>query len=75
MRVLIDNRWDADTGIGKLYREVMARAPADISPSFVQSRMGLGNLFTPLMLARETALLEPCWPWPVTTSSISLAGP
>lgn len=53
MRVLIDNRWDADTGIGKLYREVMARAPAHISPSFVQSRMGLGNLFTPLMLARE----------------------
>ena len=53
-RVLIDSRWDADTGIGKLYREVMTRMPDDISPSFVQSRMGLGNLLTPLMLARET---------------------
>ena len=53
MRVLIDNRWDADTGIGKLYREVMARMPADVSPAFVQSRMGLGNPMTPLMLARE----------------------
>ncbi|MGV3761297.1 glycosyltransferase family 4 protein [Parapedobacter sp.] len=53
MRVLIDNRWDADTGIGKLYREVMARMPAHISPAFVQSRMGLGNLLTPWMLARE----------------------
>ena len=53
MRVLIDNRWDGDTGIGRLYREVMARMPAYISPTFVQSRMGLGNLLTPLMLARE----------------------
>lgn len=53
MRVLIDSRWDADTGIGKLYREVMARMPGYVSPRFVQSRMGLGNLLTPLMLARE----------------------
>lgn len=53
MRVLIDSRWDGDTGIGKLYREVMARMPADVSPSFVRSRMGLGSLLTPLMLARE----------------------
>ncbi|WP_233632502.1 glycosyltransferase family 1 protein [Parapedobacter sp. ISTM3] len=51
-RVLIDSRWDGDTGIGKLYREVMARMPASVSPVFVQSQMGLGNLFTPLMLAR-----------------------
>jgi len=53
MRILIDGRWDGDTGIGKLYREVMARMPTDISPSFVQSRVGLGNLLTPLVLARE----------------------
>ena len=53
MRVLIDNRWDGDTGIGKLYREVMARMPAGIEPSFVGSQMGLGSLLTPLMLARE----------------------
>ena len=53
MRVLIDNRWDGDTGIGKLYREVMARMPAEIEPTFVGSQMGLGSLLTPLMLAQE----------------------
>lgn len=53
IRVLIDNRWDGDTGIGKLYREVMARIPTEILPSFIQSRVGLGNLLTPLVLARE----------------------
>ncbi len=52
-RVLIDNRWDGDTGIGKLYREVMARIPAHVTPTFVQSQMGLGSMLTPLMLARE----------------------
>ena len=53
IRVLIDNRWDGETGIGKLYREVMARVPAEVLPSFVQSRIALGNLLTPLVLARE----------------------
>ncbi len=53
VRVLIDGRWDGDTGIGKLYREVMARMPTDVTPSFIQSQMGLGNLLTPWMLARE----------------------
>lgn len=52
-RVLIDGRWDGDTGIGKLYREVMSRRPADVEPVFVESDMGLGNLFSPWMLARE----------------------
>ncbi|GGC48057.1 glycosyl transferase family 1 [Parapedobacter defluvii] len=53
LRVLIDGRWAGDTGIGKLYREVMERIPAGISPAFIQSNMGLGNLLTPWMLARE----------------------
>lgn len=53
VRVLIDSRWDGDTGIGKLYREVMARMPAGVSPAYVQNQLGLGNLLTPLMLARE----------------------
>ncbi|WP_353197092.1 glycosyltransferase family 1 protein [Parapedobacter defluvii] len=53
LRVLIDGRWAGDTGIGKLYREVMERIPASISPAFIQSNMGLGNLLTPWMLARE----------------------
>ncbi|WP_353197775.1 glycosyltransferase family 1 protein [Parapedobacter defluvii] len=53
LRVLIDGRWAGDTGIGKLYQEVMARMPTHISPVFIQSDMGLGNLVTPWMLARE----------------------
>lgn len=52
-RVLIDGRWAGDTGIGKLYREVMARMPAHLSPALTQSDMGLGNLLTPWMLGRE----------------------
>lgn len=53
MRILIDSRWEGDTGIGKLYREVMARMPIEVDPVFVGSQMGLGSLLTPLMLARE----------------------
>lgn len=52
-RVLVDGRWDGDTGIGKLYREVMSRRPAGIVVSGVRSRMGLGNPLTPWMLADE----------------------
>lgn len=53
LRVLVDGRWAGDTGIGKLYREVMARAPAEISLAFIQSDMRLGSLLTPWMLAQE----------------------
>ncbi|WP_194776390.1 glycosyltransferase family 4 protein [Pararhodonellum marinum] len=52
-RVLIDGRWAGDTGIGRLYKEVMANAPAAVDFEFVKSNMGLGNLFSPLMLANE----------------------
>ncbi|SEM44018.1 Glycosyltransferase involved in cell wall bisynthesis [bacterium A37T11] len=51
--VLIDSRWAGNTGIGKLYQEVMARIPPRINPAFVESHMGLGNLFSPLMLSAE----------------------
>ncbi|MCL6260682.1 glycosyltransferase family 4 protein [Aquiflexum sp. TKW24L] len=51
--VLIDGRWAGDTGIGRLYKEVMALTPAEADCSFVQSNMGLGSLFSPLMLANE----------------------
>jgi len=52
-RVLIDGRWQGDTGIGKLYHEVMARMPDEVFPAYIQSQMALGNLLTPWMLARE----------------------
>lgn len=48
--ILIDGRWDGDTGIGRLYREVMQRVPADAVCSYVDSTMGLGHPFSPLML-------------------------
>jgi glycosyltransferase involved in cell wall biosynthesis len=51
--VLIDGRWAGDTGIGRLYKEVMALTPAEAECSFVKSKMGLGSLFSPLMLAQE----------------------
>lgn len=53
MRVLIDKRWNGDTGIGKVYREVMSRKPSHVVSFFVQGQLGLGNMFTPLMLAKE----------------------
>ncbi|WP_257658188.1 glycosyltransferase family 4 protein [Parapedobacter lycopersici] len=52
-RILIDKRWDGDTGIGKLYREVMARMPVHVVPSFIQVEVGLGNMLTPVILANE----------------------
>lgn len=51
--VLIDGRWAGDTGIGRLYKEVMALTPAEAKCGFVKSEMGLGSLFSPLMLAKE----------------------
>lgn len=52
-QVLMDNRWSGDTGIGRLCREVIKYAPEEVNCSFVSSSMGLGNMFSPLMLARE----------------------
>lgn len=51
--ILIDSRWAGDTGIGRLYREVMQKAPKEADCSFISSRMGLGHLLSPLMLANE----------------------
>ncbi|SFB49251.1 glycosyltransferase family 4 protein [Algoriphagus aquimarinus] len=51
--VLIDSRWAGNTGIGRLYQEVMNYAPFDATCEYVESKMGLGNLLTPLMLGEE----------------------
>lgn len=53
-KVLVDGRWDGDTGIGKLYREVMSRKPEGVDLSFIDSEMGLGSLFSPWMLGKRT---------------------
>ena len=52
-KILIDSRWAGNTGIGRLYQEVMKHAPANSNLEFVQSKMGLGNLLSPLMLGEE----------------------
>jgi len=52
-KILIDKRWAGNTGIGRLYQEVMKFAPEHANLDFVKSKMGLGNLLTPLMLGEE----------------------
>ncbi|MDR7129858.1 glycosyltransferase involved in cell wall biosynthesis [Algoriphagus sp. 4150] len=51
--ILIDSRWAGNTGIGRLYQEVINYAPSALSYEYVESKMGLGNLLTPLMLGEE----------------------
>lgn len=51
--VLIDSRWAGNTGIGRLYQEVMNHAPKEVNCEYVQSKMSLGSLLTPLMLRGE----------------------
>lgn len=57
--VLIDNRWEGDTGIGRLCREIIKHTPAEVNSTFVTSKMGLGNLFSPLMLGNEIRKARP----------------
>src|SRR5690606_33510380 len=57
--VLIDNRWAGDTGIGRLCKEVIKHSPAEVNSTFVTSKMGLGNLFSPLMLSNEIRKAKP----------------
>jgi len=58
-KVLIDNRWAGDTGIGRLCKEVIKYTPAEVDSTFVSSNMGLGNLFSPLMLGNEIRKSKP----------------
>ncbi len=52
-KVIVDSRWEGNTGIGRLYKEVMDYAPASISYSTVREDMGLANPFSPLMLSEQ----------------------
>ncbi|MEB2786085.1 glycosyltransferase family 4 protein [Algoriphagus persicinus] len=51
--ILIDSRWAGNTGIGRLYQEVMNYVPKEASCEYVQSKMGLGSMLSPLMLSEE----------------------
>lgn len=52
-KILIDSRWAGNTGIGRLYQEVMKYAPGTVDREFVASKMALGSLLSPLMLGEE----------------------
>lgn len=51
--ILVDSRWAGNTGIGRLYQQVMDHAPSEVSCEYVKSKMGLGSLLSPLMLGGE----------------------
>lgn len=52
-KVLIDGRWAGNTGIGRLYKEVMQEVPKEASCSFVKTTAGLGSVISPLVLAKD----------------------
>jgi len=52
MNVLIDSRWKGNTGIGRLYDEVISRKPTIISDQHIASNLPLGSLYSPMMLAK-----------------------
>lgn len=49
-KVLIDSRWAGDTGIGRLYKEVMNRKPMGLDCEYIPEGMGLGSPLSPLGL-------------------------
>lgn len=48
--VIIDPRWAGNTGIGRLYKEVLNKAPLNTTCSFIRSDMKVSNPLSPLML-------------------------
>ena len=53
MKILVDSRWDGDSGIGRVYREVIKRAPPNIKISEVGKSFSLGSPLSPLHLAKQ----------------------
>ncbi|MEH6307403.1 glycosyltransferase family 1 protein [Olivibacter sp. CPCC 100613] len=51
-KVLIDSRWAGNTGIGRLYQEVMDRKPPHVMDVHIESEMRLGSLYSPFMLGK-----------------------
>lgn len=53
MKVLIDNRWQGKTGIGRLSNEILKRKPDSVNVEYIKSAIGLGNPMTPFALWSE----------------------
>jgi len=53
VEVLTDSRWDGTSGIGRVYREVIKRAPPNIKISTISKSFSLGSPLSPLYLTKE----------------------
>lgn len=51
--VLVDPRWAGNTGIGRLYKEVMNKVPGNTTCSYIKSDMKVSNPISPLMLGAK----------------------
>ncbi|WP_051292821.1 glycosyltransferase family 4 protein [Olivibacter sitiensis] len=58
--ILVDGRWAGDTGIGRMYQEIISRKPADIEIEHVQEQFPLGSLWSPIKLAQEIKKATDC---------------
>lgn len=58
--ILVDNRWAGDTGIGRMYHEIMSRRPDDIAIERVKNDFPLGSLWSPIHLAKEIKQAPSC---------------
>jgi len=58
-KILIDNRWAGNSGIGRLFSELMKYRPEEVESTFVSSKMGLGNVMSPVMLGNEIRKSKP----------------
>jgi glycosyltransferase involved in cell wall biosynthesis len=57
-KVLIDTNWDGDTGIGRLYREVMARKPHSVQTVSMSQSKNPAGLLAPLHLSQKIKDVE-----------------
>jgi glycosyltransferase involved in cell wall biosynthesis len=53
MNVFVDGRWGGNTGIGRVYKEVISRKPDNVNLNILNTNFGLGNPLGPIHLAKE----------------------
>ncbi|TCD01965.1 glycosyltransferase family 1 protein [Pedobacter frigidisoli] len=55
MNILADSRWMGNTGIGRVYAELISRVPEELSIVGIDNSFPLGNPLSPMFLTREIA--------------------
>jgi glycosyltransferase involved in cell wall biosynthesis len=53
MNVFADGRWAGDTGIGRLYKEVISRTPQSVNLSVLEGDFKLGHPLSPWYLGKQ----------------------